>query len=357
MPRNKVPPRKVISKRVAKGHQTSIEKSYTDITVLSHYPPTEIFTSEHSVRGEVLHISRELLHSRDAHKRRHTHVLFLPGNPGVIEYYRPIIRCIFDRLPHDVTKSVSIHGLGLPGHDVRELNGTRQFKIADHVAHVKKYLGSGHVQPSLTNSNLIIIGHSYGSYLGVRVLEELGEAVIHNSGMVLLMPALWEMGECAGAMTRFMVSDRFGSISWGLWAATAIIPPVLRDVIVRALGHDGSVESVTRSLVDGRRRGLYMNIGRLARDEIICIRDPTRHAWCADIGERSLLVWADADKWCPDEGKAVIGKAFGDRLRVEYAGEGVRHEFVTSRAETDKVARILAAWVTERVRSDDEAAK
>lgn len=353
MARNKLTPRRVIAKTTHRNPGTSSALTKPRLSVTEH-PATEVFTSEPGVRGEVLRLGvRSVRYPIDAtseHVDADTHVVLLPGNPALIEYYRPLLRNIFHRLPQDVKDRTTIHGLGLPGHDVRELNGTTEYEIKDHVQYCCSYLRSEELSPPLAKSNVIFIGHSYGSYLGLRIIEELGKSVAKRSSLVMLMPALHQMGECAGAVARFLLSDRMSITTWAAWAVTAFMPPVLRDVVVHALGHDTGIAEVTKAVLDGRRRGLYLNICSLARDEVKNILEPSTLPMSRIIAGRSLLLYADNDNWCTSLGRERIEGAFGSELQTEWAGEGVRHAFVLSKFETEKVVRIVAPWISENVR-------
>lgn len=353
MARNKLTPRRVIAKTTHRnlGASAALTKPRLSVT---EYPVTEVFMSESGVRGEVLRLGVHPVHNTTPEKAdapTHTHVVLLPGNPGLVEYYRPLLRSIFHRLPQDVKDRATVHGLGLPGHDIRELNGTTEYAIQDHVQYCRSYLQSEEVSPPLEKSNIIFIGHSYGSYLGLRIIEEFGKSVTERSSLVMLMPALHQMGECAGAIARFLLGDRMSTTTWAAWAVTAFAPPVLQDVVVRALGHDTGVADVTRTMLDGRRRGLYLNICSLARDEVKNILEPSMLPLSKIIAGRSLLLYADYDRWCTPLGRERIVEAFGSELQTEWAGEGVRHAFVLCKVETEKVVRTVAPWISEKVRS------
>lgn len=233
---------------------------------------------------------------------------------------------------------------------MRQLNDLSEFVVEDHLRYCRSYLHSDEISPPIAGSRTIFIGHSYGSFLAMRLFEALGKSFIENAAFVMLMPALHQMGACAGAIARGLLSDNWATTTWAAWAVTAFMPPVLRERIVKALGHDKAVSDVTSTMLDGRRRGLYMNICSLARDEVKKILEPEDLKYAKDIGERSLLMHADDDKWCTQLGIDKIQKAFGPKLQSQGAGEGVQHAFVLSRVETDKVARDLAPWISEKIR-------
>lgn len=351
MARSKLTPRRVIAKPSHRHTSSSLSLAKPTLSLPTH-PPTEVFTSDTGVRGEVLRLGHRSFPVTPplSDTRSHTHVILLPGNPGVIEYYRPLLRSVFHRLPQDVKDRSTLHALGLPGHDVRVLNGTRQFVIADHVRYCTSYLHSEELSPNLLNSNIIFVGHSYGSFLAMKLLESLGSDIAKRTSFIMLMPALHQMGQCAGALARLLLADTWYTTTWTAWGLSAFAPPVLKDAAVQVLGHDASVVDVTKALLDGTRRGLYLNICSLARDEVNNILEPSELKHAKTIAKRSLFLYADNDQWCTSLGRERIQDAFGDELQTQWAGEGVKHAFVLSKVETEKLARDIAPWISEKVR-------
>lgn len=348
MGRQKLRPRRIIRKSTKgeiRGHvgKASLQPS--------EYPRTEIFTSTSGVRGEILRVGCRAGGFEGGlrwdGKERFTHVVLLPGNPGVIEYYRPFLRRWFERLPKDVQERVCLHGVGLPGHDLRELNGERSFGIEDHLDYCGEYLGSEVVKPGLGESEIVMVGHSYGCFLGVEVMRRL--EIEERAGFVMMMPCMDRMGDCMGERERWLVRDLGGIVTGGGWIMTKVMPDVVKEWLVERSGHDRGVREVGRRLVDGRRWGVYLNVCRLAREEMVRIGDVGKRM-TGGWGERALLVWAEEDRWCGKKSRERICEAMGGRITVEWAGEGVRHAFVLEAEETERVVRIVAPWLSERVR-------
>lgn len=319
------------------------------------YPPTQIFTSDIGTQGEVLQLESTTTQPTEqcSSTPSHTHIIVLPGNPGVIEYYRRFVRMLWQRLPPHLKCSCHIHALGLPGHDLRELNGGRQFGISDHIDYCISYLRSKTVSPSLAKSKLLFVGHSYGSFLALNVTERLNLKESYDSLLVMLMPALWKMGYCCGPLIRFILSDWLGLFSWILWFFTATVPPLIRDATLRAVIDDKEARGISRILIDGRRRYLYANIGALGRDEKIQITDPRRLSSIASLTGRSLLVYVNEDKWCPPPGRQAIVDVFKGFVDVANPGDTVEHAFVLSHQQIARVVDIILPWVLERLSSKD----
>lgn len=315
------------------------------------YPPTQIFTSDSGIQGEVLRLECCAVPSVEQCQRAascHVHIIVLPGNPGVIEFYRPFVRMLWQQLRYDIRSRFHIHALGLPGHDLRELNGKRQFGIPDHVEYCTSYLRSKALVPSMTKSRLVFIGHSYGSFLALRITENLASDKQSDLSLIMLMPALWRMAYCCGAFIRFILTDWFGLISWTLWLVTAVIPPIIREAFLSVSVRDEEIKSVSRSMIDGTRRYLYGNIGRLGRDEKVQITDPRRLSSVDYLTGRSLMVYVNEDKWCPPTGRRAIVDAFNGFVDVVTPGGNVEHAFVMSQGQSVRVVGVIVPWILER---------
>lgn len=322
-----------------------------------NYPPTDVFTSDAQVKAEVIRLatldSTPRVDTDAVPPNCHTHFIVLPGNPGVINYYRPFISRLRERLPAELRPVCHVHALGLPGHDLSELNGARVFGIADHESHCLSYLRSPHVNPPLHHANAVFVGHSYGSHLALRILERLTAEEARNASLVMLMPAVWEMARCAGMWTRWVLRDRLGVVSSALSLVTMLAPAVVRDAAVRATAHGASVADVGRRLMDGRRGSVFANVGALGRDEMAEIRAPVRRArGVARVRGRAALLWAEGDKWCPEEARRAVVEAFGGEIEVMRAGEGVTHAFVMADDEVERVVDMVVRWVTKALAAD-----
>lgn len=355
MPPRNLPPRRTIVKPPLR-HNTAHRQTSHSLILDEVYPPTEVFVSESGVHGEVMRISMSQTTTQIPSKVQSgdTHVLLLPGNPGIIEYYRPFLRKLWQKLSPDLQKVCHFHALGLPGHDLRELNGDREFVISDHVGFCRSYLQSKMLLAESEEHNLVMVGHSYGSHLALTVMETLAEEEVCQVSLVMLMPALWEIAYCAGLLTRLALADWRGLLSWLTWMVTNVTPPIMRDALLSSIGHDRESECISRKLVDGRRRSVFENITSLGRDELVNIRNPYHMITSKSI-QSALLVYVDDDKWCPPQARSIIMDAFSGRIEVKKGGSGVTHAFVLNTFETLRVVDEVAPWLSDRIRSNSRS--
>jgi pimeloyl-ACP methyl ester carboxylesterase len=317
--------------------------------------PTHVYTSSTGVRAEVLRLAPPHAVGVSAVDSVHTHVVMLPGNPGLIEFYRRYMHEIVQRLPLDVRKATTVHGLGLPGHDVRELNGRNKYLIEDHVAYIRDYLASAQVSPPIVGlpesketTRIIFMGHSYGSYLAMRVLAEESQVASH-AHLVMLMPAVVELASCMPVTVRMFTNATVERMMVPFVSGVSrVLPSAALQRLTAAARFEAGAEAVLARMMDGRRAELYRNCLGLARDEADNIRAPKPGVLMGE-GDRAFLYWTDNDAWCTECSVSVIREAFGEGLTVQKAGEAeklkVDHAFCTNSAQTDAVAAAVVGWI------------
>lgn len=340
-------------------------------------PTVSTYTSPKGVKGEVLSITsvqprlskrkRPASHVRTKtivragdhiaasssdYTHKHTHVLLLPGNPGVIDFYRSLMSNIWQRLPEHVVQNMTMTGLGLPGHDFDKLNGVQKYGIADHVQYVIAYLAD--LQPFIAESNVVLMGHSYGSYLSLRVLKEFPN-LSRRAHFVMLMPAIYRLRKCAGSLMTILMTTAARSLtSKAAGLVTALIarsPFQLRSSVLGMSGHDENACQVLHSWIENGRHELYGNITELLRNEVRDIREPGDHQIARSIAPRSYLYCTENDRWCPPEALDAIKKAFGENLTIKMeATTNVEHAFVLKMEQTEAVGQVVASWISQMLK-------
>lgn len=102
-------------------------------------------------------------------------MVFIPGNPGVINYYIPYFKLLGSRLP-----TVEILGISQTGHQIPEKTGDKsnygtvvglQGQIDHKVALIEEFLGDG------GDRDVLIMGHSVGTWMIERIVLKLGDRV------------------------------------------------------------------------------------------------------------------------------------------------------------------------------------
>jgi len=96
-------------------------------------------------------------------------ILVLPGNPGVVEYYRDFCASLWERKD----RSVEVVCLGLIGHAGQRLYPlTATYTMHDQVAHIGRY-----IQEHCAGKQVDVLGHSIGAWFALEALRNHPEVV------------------------------------------------------------------------------------------------------------------------------------------------------------------------------------
>ncbi len=319
MARTKLTPKKHIAKSRSVSRKV-LKPPRASMTKL------ETYTSPLGVVGEFFRLG-------PPKSEEHTNVIFLPGNPGLVSFYRGVLSRALARCPSDVRSGIAIHGLALPGHDARRLNDDKTFVVADHIAYVRSYIAE-HISSS---KRLVVCGHSYGAFLGLRVLKVLPEKMVKSASVFLLMPCVRAMSECCTGVQRAIIRDPFGLVSR---LASLLGRSVPYSLIARMQWSDFATQALG-DLLSNADSALYSNVTALARDEMREIKVPP--AVRELDPERVRVLWVDGDQWCTRETvKAITQRYYG--CFVEKL-PGVQHAFSLDHLQGESVAKTLASWL------------
>lgn len=328
MARTKLAPRKLSCKKRWQTSTAVVVRRTMTATV----EPLDTYRSGDGVKGEVIRLGVS---------QANTHLVYLPGNPGLIAFYREHLKRVVARLPHDV--NVAVHALGLPGHDMSGLNGDATYDIDAHIAYVHSY-----IEDNIPKTNLVLAAHSYGAHLALAVSQQLLSQ--YHCTFMLLMPCVRDMARCAGALTRTLLTDPFRTISATAWIAAQLLPSRALNLLLSRTQYPSAIQTLTRYLHVNSRAALYRNICTLAQDEMKRITDvPTS----PDL-PRAHVLWAPDDKWCTTDTIAALENAFGDRIISEKID--VDHAFVLNHHHSEKVAATVASWLAALVRNHSPVA-
>ena len=320
MVRKKLAPKKHIAK--SKAFKSAALKTPRRVSMTKLHT----YTSPLGVVGEYFRLGAQ-------NCEEHTHVVFLPGNPGLVSFYRGVLSRALARCPSDIRSGIAVHALALPGHDARRLNGDKTFVVSDHVSFVRSYIES-HIDIS---KNLIVCGHSYGAFLGLRVLKLLPESLVKSASAFLLMPCVRAMNDCCTLTQKAVIRDPFGLVSR---LASVLGRNVPYSLLARMQWSEFATETLS-GLLSNADSSLYSNVTALARDEMLEINMPPSVP--ALKSECVRVLWVDNDQWCTDETVKAITQRYPGCF-VEKLN-GVQHAFSLDQVQGESVAKALASWL------------
>ncbi|GAA5861136.1 hypothetical protein JCM3774_002202 [Rhodotorula dairenensis] len=286
-------------------------------------------------------------------------ILMLPGNPGLVSYYREFLPLIRDALPADLKGQTVIHAIGHLGHTPSATSAERRgFKpnaqatledqVADKVAYVDE-LAETYRFGEEDAPKLVLLGHSIGAWIGLQVLKERPSLV---TSVHALFPTISHMAQTPNGRS---LSPLFSS--WSLrpvfysTSFLSYLPTGLTSRLVSLLtGQSGPGAKITTELVSSPETVLAALV--MARHELATVT-----ALDVDLlekhGDRVWIYWTEkgGDGWVTEEAveeiEACLEKRYGEagRKRRARCREGMPHAFVLNEAHTTSLARKCASWI------------
>ncbi|CAK9180787.1 unnamed protein product [Ilex paraguariensis] len=108
------------------------------------------------------------------------HVLFVPGNPGVVAFYTDFLESLYELLGG----TASVTAIGHTGHTKKNWKHGRLFSLQEQIDHKMDFIKHG-----LQNTEvpILLVGHSIGSYIAIELFRRSLDKVIY---CIVLYPFL-----------------------------------------------------------------------------------------------------------------------------------------------------------------------
>jgi len=121
-------------------------------------------------------------------------IIVIPGNPGLIEFYRSFI----DTLHKKLDQKVTIVGIGHAGHGAVGKNGKTVFSLQNQIQHKIEFLES--FPPE---TEFIILGHSIGAYIALKAMKRSPNLKVRQ--VVNLFPTIRHLWDGLTPFKKFII--------------------------------------------------------------------------------------------------------------------------------------------------------
>lgn len=257
-------------------------------------------------------------------------IFFLPGNPGLCEFYSGLAANITKLLPEAEVIVPSHLGftLGIESHKVWTLDDE-----VNNAVYLARSMADG--RP------LYLFGHSVGAWIAQRAAM-----AVKPAGVGLVTPTV--MGMPASPKGRILVRlSTIGCLPWLCWGLATILGWLPTSLLNWALSsHFGAYTSVMLDVL--RQPSIVYQVIAMGQEEMERIV-PTDPPDLTGFWHSSTPVWgifAKSDPWIPSSAKSVLTSRCTSSSVVD-----IRHSFVLSEDDT----RIVADWISELVMEDVNA--
>ncbi|KAI9313774.1 hypothetical protein BX666DRAFT_1863936 [Dichotomocladium elegans] len=214
-----------------------------------------------------------------------TVMLFIPGNPGLIEYYAEFLQSIYE----DAPSTLVIFG------------GT--YSLQDQIDH--KVACFDALQRQHPDARFVIMGHSIGAYFAVEVLKHR-QHVANIDRLIALFPCLYDIAMSPNG--RVVSRIPTGFVSNIASALSLISPPILERLVQLFTGQQGHAVKVTMSLLRG---SFVRTMIDLAREEMAHVKELDHDFYKAHL-DKFIIYYSETDSWAPVEQYHYMKQSYPD---------------------------------------------
>ncbi|OEL35467.1 hypothetical protein BAE44_0003517 [Dichanthelium oligosanthes] len=265
------------------------------------------------------------------------HVLVIPGNPGIVAFYKDFIEALYDNLG----EQASITAIGHISHSQKDSEHGRLFSLYEQIDHKVDFIEQELQHPE---QPIVLVGHSIGAYIGLEVFKRLKNKVKMFVG---LYPFL-KLNKSSVTQSAIGYIARSSLLSKGVSLFASFIgslqPSITRGIVRRFLGSSWSVTAVDAACCHLLKYHTMRNVLFLAMTEFQKLTEEPDWTFIREREDKIAFLFGVDDHWGPlshlEEDQQISKRAPGVTLSVET--EGHTHGYCCNEAGSIWVADYIA---------------
>ncbi|XP_072951014.1 uncharacterized protein [Typha angustifolia] len=269
------------------------------------------------------------------------HVLFIPGNPGIVSFYRDFVEALYEELEG----RASITAIGHISHGEKDLENGRLFSLDEQIDHKVNF-----IEQEFQNYErpLVLVGHSIGSYMCLEILKRLQQQVIFCIGLYPFLTVNKDSlkQSMIGMLARSSILSAAASSFIALLGS--LPTSVLTSIVRRSLGPSWSVTAVDATCSHLLQYHTMRNVLFMAMTEFRKLLEDPDWAFMRRKENQIALLFGIDDHWGPlSHYEEVSRYAPGIALTIER--EGHTHGYCCTEAGSAWVARYVANLIKNKI--------
>ncbi|GMJ03785.1 hypothetical protein like AT3G11620 [Hibiscus trionum] len=264
------------------------------------------------------------------------HVVFVPGNPGAITFYKEFVESLFEFLGGIASVS---------GHTERNWDQGRLYSLQEQIDHKIEFIKVQNIE-----APLVLVGHSIGSYIVLEMLRRLPEKAVYCIGLYPFL-ALNLQSKKQAFIVKVTMSRVLSTTVTLLVALLGLLPRrVLRLISELSNGKSWSNTAHEAACSHLPQYHTIRNVLYMARTEFIKLSETPDWNFMRENQEKISFLYGIDDHWGPLQMfEEVSRQASGIALSIER--EGHTHGFCCSEAGSLWVARHAASLIKNKLAS------
>ncbi|KAI7889701.1 uncharacterized protein EV154DRAFT_513811 [Mucor mucedo] len=275
-----------------------------------------------------------------------TILLFIPGNPGLVEYYTSFLEGIYQAIPSPAFEIIGVshkgHSKNYHEHNSGDKNA---YTLEDQIQHKLDCIDTL-IKENGPETNFILVGHSVGSYISAEVLKKRPHHGI--SRVIALFPTLREIAITPNGVNINRLINAVPTSVFGIAGSLAsyLAPPVRQFFVGVATGQSGDGLQVTAHQL--MHSSVLKNVITMARCEMESIKD-LDHDFYVDHLDKFVLYYSANDKWAPKDHHDYMIKHFPTGT-VHLCAENIPHAFCLEPKHVDYMVEKVRSWIKSDIK-------
>ncbi|XP_045795880.1 lipid droplet-associated hydrolase isoform X1 [Trifolium pratense] len=269
------------------------------------------------------------------------HVLVVPGNPGVILFYKDFVEFLYELLGG----TASITAIGQVSHSRKDLEHGRLFSLQEQIDHKIDF-----IKEELQDIKIpiILVGHSIGSYTSIEMFKKSPEKVKYCIGLYPFL-TLNPHSITQSIIGKIAQSQILAAALSYLIASLGLLPVKALTFIVRkSLGKSWSANAVEAACSHLSQYHTMRNVLYMAMTEFKELAETPDWAFLRERKDQCAFLFGDDDHWGPLQLHEEISKQVpGIPLFIER--ENHTHGFSCTEAGSLWVAQHVANLIKNQV--------
>ncbi|GAA5806883.1 hypothetical protein MFLAVUS_000231 [Mucor flavus] len=277
--------------------------------------------------------------------QKKTILLFIPGNPGLVEYYTSFLQGIHEAI---ASPSFEIIGVSHKGHSVNyheDNSGEKSvYSLEDQIQHKVDCIDTL-IEQNGPETNFILVAHSIGSYISAEVLKKRPNHGI--SRVIGLFPTLRDIAITPNGVNITRLVKTVPASAFGIAGSliSCLAPPLRQLLVGAATGQSGEGLQVTAHQL--LHSSVLKNVITLARFEMETVKD-LDHEFYSKHLDKFILYYSSNDQWAPKDHYDYMKKHF-PKGTIHLCTENIPHAFCLEPKHVHYMAEKVKSWIQEDV--------
>ncbi|XP_044507446.1 lipid droplet-associated hydrolase isoform X2 [Mangifera indica] len=271
------------------------------------------------------------------------HVLVIPGNPGVISFYKDFLESLYELLGG----RASITAIGHISQTAKNWEHGRLYSLQEQIDHKMDFIGQ---ELQNTEVPVILVGHSIGSYISVEVQKRSSEKVMYCIGLYPFL-ALNQQSIKQSIIGKIAASSIISAAVSFTIATLGLLPHrAFRFIVSKSLGSSWSGTAVKAACTHLSKYHVMRNVLFMAMTEFKKLSETPDWAFMRENQNKMAFLFGIDDHWGPLQMFEEISKQAPD-ITLSIEREGHSHTFCCTQAGSSWVAGHVANLIRKKVSS------